>query len=113
MAVKKTEPGDVPEEIRAAAGAGAVEPWSGYTHFAYVGPSLPGGVLKQNAILTGSFAKIKAYLADALEKYPQAEKLIFPVEKMGEQLKRVKTAGNITNKYFNDLFSLTHTDKEV
>ena len=89
------------------------EPWSGYTQFAYIGPALPGGALKSNAVLLGTFGEIKESLAPTLEKYPQAEKLIFPVEKLGEQLRKVKSPGNIANKYYNELVSLTRANKEV
>lgn len=89
------------------------EAWSGYTQFAYIGPALPGGALKSNAVLLGTFGEIKESIAPTLEKYPQAEKLIFPVEKLGEQLRKVKTPGNIANKYYNELVSLTRANREV
>lgn len=114
MAVKNSKP-EVPEEEKRGAAEPAEikrEPWSGYKHFTYIGPSLPGGALKRNAVLIGSFAEIKAFLSPVLEKYPQAERLIFPVEKLGEQLKKVRTPGNIANKYYNDLVSVARADKE-
>ena len=89
------------------------EPWGGYNQFVYIGPALPGGALKSNAVMVGTFAEIKAYLAPTLEQYPQAEKLIFPVEKLGEQLRKVKTPGNIANKYYTELVSLARANREV
>lgn len=112
MAVKTSKQAGTPEELRAAEETPVQrEPWSGYTHFVYIGPSLPGGALKQNAVLMGTFSEIKTFLADALEVYPQAERLIFPVEKLGEQLKRVKAPGNITHKYFGEIVSLISANR--
>ena len=89
------------------------EPWGGYKQFVYIGPALPGGALKSNAVMVGTFAEIKAYLAPTLEQYPQAEKLFFPVEKLGKQLGKVKTPGNIANKYYTELVSLARANREV
>ena len=46
-----------------------VQKWEGYSQFVYIGPSLPGGLLKKNAVLIGEFEQIKAYLAPVLEQY--------------------------------------------
>lgn len=50
----------------------------GYGLFVYAGPSLPHGRLKEHAVFNGTFEDVKAYLADVLEDYPQAERLIVP-----------------------------------
>lgn len=83
-----------------------------YKHFVYIGPSLPSG-MKSNVILQGSFEEIITYLGDSVEKYPQIKSLIVPIHKLGEQLKKVKTPGNIINKYFNDVVSIIRGNKEV
>ena len=54
----------------------------GYGLFVYAGPSLPHGRLKEHAVFNGTFEDVKAYLADVLEDYPQAERLIVPVERL-------------------------------
>ena len=82
--------------------------WEGYSQFVYIGPSLPGGLLKKNAVLIGEFEQIKAYLAPVLEKYPQAEKLLYPTEKAGYAMRKIQAQGNIVHKCYMDLVSLTN-----
>ena len=82
--------------------------WEGYSQFVYIGPSLPGGLLKKNAVLIGEFEQITAYLAPVLEQYPQAERLLYPVEKAGYAMKKVQAQGNIVHKCYADLVSLTN-----
>mgnify|MGYP001054797342 FL=1 len=82
--------------------------WEGYSQFVYIGPSLPGGLLKKNAVMIGTFEVIKTYLAPVLEKFPQAERLIYPVEKAGYAMKKAQAQGNIIHKCYADLVSLTN-----
>lgn len=82
--------------------------WEGYSQFVYIGPSLPGGLLKKNAVLIGEFEQITAYLAPVLEQYPQAERLLYPVEKAGYAMKKAQAQGNIVHKCYADLVSLTN-----
>ena len=63
----------------------------GYGLFVYAGPSLPHGRLKEHAVFNGTFEDVKAYLADVLEDYPQAERLIVPVERLSAFAAKVKT----------------------
>ncbi|MEA5057771.1 hypothetical protein SDC9_122522 [bioreactor metagenome] len=84
-----------------------------YDMFVYVGPSLPGGSLKENAVFRGTFDDVLKYLADVLEKYPQAEKLIVPTHRLAEFSAKVKKKGNIAHKYYNDLVSTMRNHKEV
>ena len=72
---------------------------------AYIGPQLPAGLLKTNKILIGTREEIKKELAGVLEKYPLVEKMLVPVDKLAEKKDRAKTAGNILNKYYNDIVS--------
>lgn len=72
---------------------------------AYIGPSLPAGLLKTNKIMIGTREEIRKELAGVLEKYPLVEKMLVPVEKLAEKKDRAKTAGNILNKYYNDIVS--------
>lgn len=84
-----------------------------YDMFVYVGPSLPGGRLKGNAVFRGTFEDVLKYLSDVLEKYPQAEKLIVPTHKLAVFSAKVKTPGNIAHKYYNDIVSTMRNHKEV
>lgn len=72
---------------------------------AYIGPSLPAGLLKTNKIMIGTREEIEKELAAVLEKYPLVEKMLVPVEKMAEKKDKAATAGNILNKYYTDIVS--------
>lgn len=72
---------------------------------AYIGPQLPGGLLKTNKIMIGTREEIMKELAAVLEKYPLVEKMLVPVEKLAEKKERAATAGNILNKYYTDIVS--------
>ena len=72
---------------------------------AYIGPSLPAGLLKTNKILIGTREEIDKELAAVLEKYPLVGKMLVPVEKLAEKKDKAATAGNILNKYYTDIVS--------
>lgn len=72
---------------------------------AYIGPSLPAGLLKTNKILIGTREEIDKELAAVLEKYPIVGKMLVPVEKLAEKKDKAATAGNILNKYYTDIVS--------
>ena len=92
---------------------GAENTAEGYDTFVYVGPSIPNGRLKANAVFRGTFRDVTAYLAGVLEDYPQVEKLIVPVNRLAAFAVRVKTPGNIAHKYYNDIVSAMRRNKEV
>lgn len=71
----------------------------------YIGPSLPKAMLKSNRIFEGTREEIKKELAAVLEKFPLVEKLLVPVAELAEKKDKVKTAGNILNKYYSDIAS--------
>lgn len=71
----------------------------------YIGPTLPKAQLKTNKIIEGTPETIKKYLAPVLEKYPLVEKMLVPIESLAEKKDKVKTAGNILNKYYSDIVS--------
>ena len=81
---------------------------------AYIGPSLPAGLLKTNKIMIGTKEEIMKELAGVLEKYPPVEKMLVPVEKLAEKKDKARTAGNILNKYYSDITSMiaAHEKKE-
>lgn len=81
--------------------------------FIYVGPTLPRGQLKENAVFRGTLQDIKKYLADVLEEYPQAARLIVPVNRLAEFSVKVKTPGNLAHKYYSDIVSTMRGNKEV
>ena len=81
---------------------------------AYIGPSLPAGLLKTNKILIGTREEIDKELAAVLEKHPLVGKMLVPVEKLAEKKDKAATAGNILNKYYTDIASsvAAHEKKE-
>lgn len=72
---------------------------------AYIGPTLPAGQLKCNAIFIGTETEIKKELEAVIEKYPLVEKMLVPASQIGEKKDKAKTAGNILHKYYADLVS--------
>jgi len=79
----------------------------------YIGPTLPAGQLKCNKIFCGTAEEIKKELQLVLEKYPLVEKMLVPVSELAVKKDKVKTAGNILNKYYSDLVSAAAATKEV
>lgn len=71
----------------------------------YIGPTLPAGRLKSNRIMIGTMEEIKAGLEEVLKKYPLVEKMLVPVEELASKKDKVKTPGNIMNKYYSDIKS--------
>ena len=71
----------------------------------YIGPTLPKAMLKSNRIFEGTREKIKKELKTVIEKCPLVEKLLVPVEGLAEKKDKVRSAGNILNKYYSDLVS--------
>ena len=92
---------------------GKQEAQQGNNLFVYAGPSLPRGRLKENTVFRGAFEDVKNYLSDALEDYPQIEKLIVPADKLAAFSVKVKTPGNIAHKYYSDIVSAMRGNKEV
>jgi len=82
------------------------------TSFAYVGVSLPGGRLKSNTILHGTYAAILEYYKEVIELYPGVEKLIVPVVKLAEAREKLRSGGNLLNKYNQDVIAAIKTNTE-
>ena len=101
-----TTPGEKPAEQPA-------EDAEGYDTFVYVGPSIPRGRLKENAVFRGTLSDVLAYLADAVEQYPQIPRLIVPTNRLAAFSVKVKTPGNIAHKYYSDIASAIRRGKEV
>lgn len=71
--------------------------------FVYIGPTLPKGRLKGNAIFSGSREQVTAFLADVLEEYPLVKDLLIPVEELAEKRLKASTPGNYINKCYKDV----------
>lgn len=72
----------------------------------YIGPTLPKAALKTNSIFDGTDKEIKEHLQPVIEKYPLVAKLLVPTRELAEKKDKVRTAGNILNKYYSDLVSV-------
>ena len=81
----------------------------------YIGPNLPKAMLQCNKIFEGTKEEVNKELAGILEKFPLVEKMLVPISELAEKKDKVRTAGNIYNKYFSDLkaAALAYVDKEV
>lgn len=81
----------------------------------YIGPSLPKAMLKSNKIFEGTREEIEKELAGVLEKFPLVKRLLVPVAELAEKKDKVRTAGNILNKYYSDIVSSASAmlEKEV
>lgn len=82
---------------------------------AYIGPNLPKAMLQCNKIFEGTQKEIKNELAGVIEKFPLVEKMLVPISELAEKKEKVKTAGNIYNKYYADLSAarLAYLEREV
>ncbi len=89
------------------------ERYAGIRNFVYVGPSLPGGKLKNNTILSGSYAEITAYYGEAITLYPGVEKLIVPVTRLAEAREKVKNGGNALHEHFQAITAAVKAKGEV
>ena len=97
-----------PPETRAESANETPPPDRKAPTYAYVGPSLPGGLLKANSILKGSLEEIKAYYGALLEgfpeiKYASLEKLIVPLARLAKSRENINKPGNIMRKYYSDI----------
>ena len=81
----------------------------------YIGPNLPKVMLQCNKIFEGTKEEVNKELAGVLEKFSLVEKMLVPIGELAEKKDKVRTAGNIYNKYYSDLkaAALAYVDKEV
>lgn len=73
----------------------------------YIGPNLPKAMLQCNKIFEGTKEQINKELAGVLEKFPLVERMLVPISELAEKKDKVKTTGNIYNKYYADLNAAT------
>ena len=99
QAVKSTAEAEKPQET---ANTNATE-----ERFIYIGPTTNTGLV-ENTIFTGSRKAVEKYLEPTIEKLPQVRLLIVATESKP----KVKTAGTLLNKYYNDVLSLMRKPKE-
>ena len=93
-------------EAAAPAGATTADKkpmYDGGTNFAYIGPSLPGGRLKSNTVLGGTYAEITEYYKEAIDLYPSVAKLFVPVSRLAESREKAEKGGNLINRYYNEV----------
>lgn len=69
----------------------------------YFGPSIPYGKLRTSMILEGTQEEIDEYLADVVDKYPEAARLLTTPENLAKAMDKVATKGNILHKYAQDM----------
>ncbi len=79
--------------------------------FIYIGPTARG--LIENTIVKGTRESVEDYLHDVIEEIPQIKMLIVPTESLATNRAKVKQAGTLINKYYNDVLSLSRKAKEV
>jgi len=86
-------------EAKAAKQAPATKKPEPAETFAYIGPSLPGGMLKQNTILHGTRAAVEEHCKAAIDLCPAVAKLIVPTDKNLQQARNnAQTSGNYLHK---------------
>ncbi len=81
--------------------------------FIYIGPTLPGNVLKTNTVLNGTIETIKEFYKEIFEKYPKAVVLVVKTSKLGECKAKIMKSGNVINKYYNEILADINTKKEA
>ena len=68
--------------------------------------------LVENTIFTGNRETVEKYLEPTIKKLPQVRLLIVTTESLAVCKPKVKTAGTLLNKYYNDVLSLMRKPKE-
>lgn len=76
--------------------------------YVYIGPNLPGAMLKNNTILKGTLEKIKGYYEELLANHPEikyemVQRLIVPLSRLAKSRENIEKPGNILHKYYSDL----------
>ena len=71
--------------------------------YVYIGPSLPNEGLITNTIISGEKKEIVEYYKEIIERFPNVARLIVPVERLADCRAKIKSNGNMMNKYYNDL----------
>ena len=77
--------------------------------FIYIGPTTRTGLV-ENTIFSGSRESVEGHLKDTLEKIPQVR--FVATESLAVNKAKVRKAGTLLNKYYNDVLSLSSRNKE-
>ena len=80
-------------------------PHDGVTSFVYVGPSLPGGRLKSNTVLSGTYAEITGYYKEAIDLFPAVARLFVPVSRCAESREKAEKSGNLINRHYQEIIA--------
>ena len=80
----------------------------------YIGPNLPKAMLPCNKIFEGTDKEIEEELSFILEKFPLVRKMLVPISELADKKDKVKTTGNVYNKYYSDLkaAALAYAERE-
>lgn len=78
----------------------------------YIGPSLTYGGLRTSQILQGTRAEIDAYMAQIVEKWPEASRLLSTPEDLPEMLRKVKDRSSVYHKYYEDMLARTRDSRK-
>lgn len=78
----------------------------------YFGPSIPFGKLRTSMILEGTQEEIDEYMADVVDKYPEAARLLTTPENLAKAMDKVDTKGNILHKYAQDMTAKIRENRE-
>ena len=72
-------------------------------------------MLQFNKVFEVTEEGIKKELSFILEKFPLVEKMLVPTKELAEKKDKVKTTGNVYNKYYSDLkaAALAYAEQEV
>nr|DAW12487.1 MAG TPA: hypothetical protein [Caudoviricetes sp.] len=93
----------------------AVKTQSETVKLIYIGPNLPKAMLPCNKIFEGTDKEIEEELSFILEKFPLVRKMLVPISELADKKDKVKTTGNVYNKYYSDLkaAALAYAEQEV
>lgn len=93
------------EERKAAGSQPAADTERAEETYIYIGPTTRTGLIA-NTIVKGTRERVEEYLKDAIAQTPQIKMLIVPTERLAADRAKVKKAGTLLNKYYNDVLSL-------
>ncbi len=79
--------------------------------FMYIGPTTKTGLV-ENTVFTGSREDVEQYLKDTVELIPQVRMLLVATKNLAGSRAKVKKAGTILNKYYNDVLCLSKAKED-
>lgn len=102
------------EKVQAVENTSEAEKAAETVKLIYIGPNLPKAMLQCNRIFEGTEEEIDKELSFILEKFPLVKKMLVPTTELAEKKDKVKTAGNVYNKWYSDLkaAALAYAERE-